>query len=161
MEKNNKKSGTISNLVAIIILLSLTCAVSIGYNFLGGFFSNRIASFETMLGEEQTINISGNGAYVVSANFAGTLVINSDIKQKITILKVCFCGKDKCGKLFGYTNWVDQTDGYIYLNQPLNANETVGLCEYVRFNCDDIKLQGNLNYIVSFIVEANDSPFSY
>ena len=165
--KNNK--GLVASLVAIIVLLLLTLAVSVVYNFIGGFYSSRISAFNKILGEEQTVRINKNGAYVVSLNFAGTLVLNADIKQKIIIVngnndlylraKVSLCEKDNCGKMFGYTNWVESRDGYIYLNQPILSNQTIGLCEYVRFDSGEFKLDSNLNYIVSFVIEASVVPY--
>ena len=108
------------------------------------------------------------GTYVASVNFSGTIVLGVDIKQKITIVngnnvlylraKVSMCEKDKCGKMFGYTNWYDAQDGYIYLLTPILPNETIGLCEYVKIY-DKIKLESNLNYIANFIVEASEEEF--
>ena len=165
----NNKKGLVPTLVAIIVLLSLTLTVSIVYNFIGGFYSSRISAYNRILGEEQTINTDLPGAYVSSFNFAGTLVLGADIKQKIIIknnqsvlylrAKISLCEKSFCGKIFGYTNWLDGDDGYIYLNQPVLPNETIGLCEYVRFDVDELDLQSNLNYIANIIVEASATKY--
>ena len=158
------KKVLVSSLIAIIVILSLTLTVSLIYNFVGGFYYSRFVSFNKVLGEEQLVNIKNEGAYVVSLNFAGTLVLDGDIKQKVIICngdnelylraKISLCESDNCGKLFGFTNWIDSDDGYIYLNQPILKNQTIGLCEYIKID-NNLKLESNLNYIVNIIIEAS------
>lgn len=167
MDKN-KKSQTAS-LIAIIVLLLIVSIVSIAFNFFGGFFYSRLTSFDVMLGEDQTIEIDYEGAYVCSMNFAGTLILGSDIKQQIYIqngqnplflrAKINFKGKDD-GILFGYSNWVQAEDGYVYFNQVLGSGEKIGLCKYVRFAENEI-LDSTIDYILDVVVEASAQAYIY
>lgn len=165
----NKSKNVI--LISTIVILSLICAISVIYNFVGGFYQSRITTFQKILGEEQTITIQKEGSFATACNFSGTILLNNDIKQEIYIkttnlnaplylrAKINLVGAASQNNLiFGYTNWVSGEDGYIYLNQTINSNEKIGLCRYVRFN-ENNKLESNLNYIIMFVVEASETKF--
>ena len=166
----NKKNSTFAVLISVIVLLSITCIISITYNFIGGFYYGRLVSFSKVLGEDEIVLINDDGVYSCSFSFGGTLVLNSNIKQNIYVqngekelylrAKVTIDNNDGIGYAFGIVNWVSGVDGYIYLNQPVGSHEKVGPCRYVKIN-DDIKLESNLNYILSVVIEASDSPFEY
>lgn len=173
MKKNIKKSKNrtiVASLIAVSVMLFIVCIVSITYNFIGGFYYSRISAYNYVLGMPQTIKIDNEGVYVAAANFSGTLVLGTSVAQQITIrnannklylrAKVSLCEKDNCGILYGYTNWVQCVDGYIYLSEPIDSNQSIGLCKYVKFNDEEIKLETNLNYIATFIVEASNLPFT-
>ncbi len=171
MSKN--KNGVIVSLVSIIVILAIVSIVSIIYNFNGGFYFSRVVQFDKVLGQEQTILIKGEGAYVTGCNFAGTRLLNDDIKQQINIktesiyeplylrAKVELAGsKMQKNMIFGFTNWVQSDDGYIYFNQTISSNEQIGMCKYVRLS-DENKFESNLNYMLIFVVEASKLPYSY
>lgn len=169
-KKESDKRGLIASLIAIIVLLSLTCTVSIVYNFIGGFYYSRMVSFNSILGEDQTIVINDEGAYACSMNFAGTLVWGSDIKQQVFLqnqeenlyvrARMLLDGKEMLGVLFGFVNWIQAEDGYIYYNQVLPKQDKVGLCKYVKIN-DDLKFETNMNYILTIVVETSLTPYEY
>lgn len=153
-------------------MLSVVCAISITYNFTGGFYFSRIIKYDKVLGEEQTIRINGSGAFVTSCNFNGTCLLDDDIKQMIYLettnaigplylrAKLQIVGINTDNLMFGFTNWTTKdNDPYIYFNQPINPNEKIGLCKYVRFSSDN-KFLTNVNYILQFIVEASANEFT-
>lgn len=158
--------------ISIIVILSVVCAISIAYNFTGGFYFSRILKYDKILGEEQTISVNDSGAFVTSCNFNGTCLLNDDIKQVIYIqttnlnqplylrAKMQVVGTNINNLMFGYTNWISkENDPYIYFNQPINSNEKIGLCKYVRFD-ESNKFVTNVNYILQFVVEASDVSFA-
>ena len=168
-----KESGKIvPTLVAVIILVSLIAIVSIIYNFLGGFYYCRVISFNKVLGEEQTIEISGEGAYVSACNFSGSLVVGANIKQLAYVqigetagglyLRAKFevDGMKNAGTMFGFANWIQATDGYLYFNQQSEALSRVGLCNTVNLNLQ-LELKSSTNYVVLFIVEASKMPWGF
>lgn len=168
-----KQKGLIITLISIIVLLSILCIVSVVYNFNGGFYLSRVVEYSKILGEEQTIIVEGSGTFTTACNFSGTTLLNDDIKQQINVktdnisepvylrAKIILVGeKEQNNVMFGFTNWVQAQDGYIYLNQKVNPNEQLGLCKYVRLNSNN-KLETNINYILVFVVEASNLEFSY
>ena len=170
MKKQNK---LVPSLVAVIILLAIIAGVSIAYNFLGGFYYCRVVEFNKVLGEEQTISINGQGAYVASCNFSGSLVVGAEIKQTINVVatnitsplflraKALVCGfEEKSATMFGYSNWVLAKDGYLYYNQSINAYNKVGVCNTVTLNVQ-MDIKSSENYIVTFVVEASENNWTY
>lgn len=168
-----KHKGVIVSLVAVVILLSLVCAISITYNFLGGFYYCRVIEYNKVLGEKQTIEVEGEGAYVVCCNFSGSIVINTDIKQPIDVLvtevETPLYLRAKFGinsinttnaQMFGYANWVQAVDGYLYFNQTVNSNERVGLCNTVSADVQ-MELKSSENYVMYFVVEASENEWTY
>ncbi len=171
-KKNKSLIVVLSSLVAI---LAIVCVISIVYNFNGGFYYSRITKYYKILGEEQTITITKQGAVATACNFSGTILLNDDIRQDVFIkannlqsplylrAKINIVGNvtdgNNLGIIFGYTNWVAQDDGYVYFNQQLANNEQIGLCKYVRFN-ENLKLESNIDYILQIIVEASLTPFA-
>lgn len=168
--KKDKKSVK-SILIAIIVILSIICTISIIYNFNGGFYYSRIVEYYKILGEGLEININQQGTEVVACNFSGTNLLNTDIKQEVTIktadiqaplylrAKTELIGATMQENImFGYANWVTSEDGYMYFKQTITSNEKIGLCKYVRLS-DNNKLETNINYILAFIVEASTTPF--
>lgn len=168
-----KNKGLIISLIAGLILVSIVCAVSITYNFLGGFYYCRVIEYNSLLGEEQTIEVSGEGSFVTCCNFSGSLVINSNIKQPLYVKTIST--KEPLylrakfgiinieipnGKMFGYTNWVQANDGYLYFNQPIMQNEKVGLANTVTANVQS-QLKSSENYIMYFVIEASKTPYEY
>lgn len=169
--KNNKR--LIISLIAAIISISIICIISIAYNFLGGFYYCRVIEYNSILGEEQTIEVSGEGAFTTCCNFSGSLVVNTNINQPIFVKTIST--KEPLylrakfgiinieipnGKMFGYTNWVQATDGYLYFNQPIMQNEKVGLASTITSNVQQ-DLKSSENYIMYFIVEASKTPYEY
>lgn len=168
------KKTLIVVLVFITAVLGIVCAVSIYYNFCGGFYFSRISKYAFILGEDNEIVVDGAGAYTTACNFSGTTLLNNDIRQDIFIktnnlqtplylrAKMNIVGNNvennNSGIIFGYTNWVQKDDGYIYFNQILLENEQIGLCRYVRFN-ENLKLESNVDYILVITVEASITPF--
>lgn len=171
VEQKNKK--LIKSLVATIILLVIFSGVSVAYNFLGGFYYCRVISFDKVLGEEQTINIDGVGAYVCACNFSGSLVVGSDVKQIIYVktleLETPIYLRAKCvlngidydgGKMFGFSNWINAEDGYIYFNQAVNSNQKIGMCNTIKIDIQ-MEIKSSTNYIVMFIVESSKTNWDY
>ena len=164
------KKTLIVVLVFITAVLGIVCAVSIYYNFCGGFYFSRISKYAFILGEDNEIVVDGAGAYTTACNFSGTVLTENDIKQNVYIksravnslylrAKIQVVGVTENNNImFGYTNWVQKDDGYIYFNQILLENEQIGLCRYVRFN-ENLKLESNIDYILVIIVEASITPF--
>lgn len=165
MADKNKK--LITTLVAIVILLSFVCIISIVYNFLGGFYRSRIVKYDKVLGETQTIDVTDKGVYCTACNFSGVALLDVDISQEIFIktsnlpnelnlrAKAVVVGESeqKC-EIFGYTNWVQgENDEYIYFNQKIDSYQQIGLCKYVRLN-SNLRLESNIDYILIFIVEV-------
>ena len=121
-----KNKGVIATLVSIIILVSVIAIVSIVYNFLGGFYYCRVVEYDKILGEDLVINVTGQGAYVGACNFSGSLVTDSNIKQKVDVnlekidnpmyLRAKF-GINGLNKNVGYmldaVNWIMAKDGYL------------------------------------------------
>lgn len=173
-EKKEKKWGKyhnlISSLIAGLVLIGIVAGVSITYNFLGGFYYCRVVSFEKVLGEEQTVVISGNGAFTCATNFSGSLVVGADIKQPINVMaldvdgelylraKAVVNGFEGGVAIMGYSNWVESEDGYIYFNQPISAFEKVGVCNLVRLDMQ-MELKSSSNYIIVFVIEASYTPW--
>lgn len=170
MTKKAKKIITI--LASLIVILSVAVAISIIYNFNGGFYFSRVVQFAKILGEEQTINVDGEGSFVTACNFAGTTLLGDDLSQQINVktsnieaplllrAKVELVGfKQQNNIIFGFTNWEQNEDGYIYFNQTIDANEQIGLCKYVRLDKNN-NLQSNQNYILVFVVEASANAFT-
>lgn len=168
-QKNQKK--LIITLASISVILFVICVGSIIYNFNGGFYFSRVIEYSKILGEEQTILLTGEGSSMTACNFSGTTLLGDDINQKINIktenlsqplylrAKVVLVGaKEQNNIIFGFTNWVQNDDGYIYFNQTIGENEQIGLCKYVRLSTQN-KLETNINYILIFVVEASSSPF--
>lgn len=165
-----KKKSLIVALSFIIAVLVIVSAVSIYYNFCGGFYFSRISKYSLVLGEDNEIEISNEGAFATACNFSGTILTDNDIKQTIKIKSTysqdlyvraklhIVGGKENNNLLFGYTNWVQKEDGYIYLNQPLLGNEQIGLCKYIRLNKAN-KFESNVDYILVVIIEAKVTPF--
>lgn len=171
--KDIKHTHQIKALVAIIIILSGFLIVSVVYNFLGGFYYCRVISFDKMLGEGQSIIVDGVGAYSCAANFSGSLVVGGDVKQPIEIIvgdienplylraKFKINGLDyNIGYMFGYSNWQQADDGYIYLNQSVNSFDKVGLCNTLRINAQ-MELKSSTDYIIVFIVEGSETQWDY
>ncbi len=163
------KKNIIISFSFVITVLVIICAISIYYNFCGGFYFSRISKYAFILGEDNKIEVNSDGAYITACNFSGTVLTDNDIKQEITILskasktlylraKIQVVGMYENNIMFGYTNWVQNEDGYIYFNQPLLENEQIGLCKYIRLNKNN-KFESNFDYILVVIVEASISPF--
>ena len=168
-----KRKGLVISLVAGIILLSALLVVSVIYNFLGGFYYCRVIEFEKVLGEEQTILVSGNGAFVSACSFSGSLVSDGNIKQPINVqvevpenplylrAKFGITGIDyRIGFMFGYVNWVEAEDGYLYFNQAVSAAGNIGLCNELKLNVQ-MDLKSSKNYVMYFVVEASESGWNY
>lgn len=162
-----KQKKLIITLVSVILILSFACLASLIYNFMGGFYKNRVVKYSKILGETQTIAITGEGVFCAACNFSGVVLLDDDISQKIYIktqnitqdlnLKAKIILPDfqgvKCD-MFGFTNWVTESgDDYVYFNQKVGSNEQVGLCKYIRLN-NQLKLESNLDYVLIFVVEA-------
>ena len=172
MKKKKVNKLTIT-LIAVIILLTIIAGVSIVYNFLGGFYYCRVIEYDTILGEEQTIIVDGEGAFVSACNFSGSLVVDADIKQAINIqtkeLENSLYLRAKCyvnefetkqALMFGYSNWIEASDGYLYFNQPIQSYSKVGLCNTLRLNIQN-NLKSSTNYVMLFIVESSENPYEY
>lgn len=171
--ENKKNKKTIAMFVAVVVILSALAVVSIVYNFLGGFYYCRIIEYDKVLGEEQTIYVDSDGAFLCSANFSGSLVLGADIRQKINIqakelieplflrarIKVNGFGFDS-SSMYGFANWVEASDGYLYFNQQLSSHDKIGLCNMVKINIQ-MDLKSNSNYIITFIVEASATSWNY
>ena len=168
-----KHKGLVISLIAGLVLVSLMCIVSIAYNFLGGFYYCRVLEYNTILGEKQTIEVSGEGAFISACNFSGSIVINTNIKQEVYVKTTAISEPLNLrakfgihninmqeGLMFGFSNWVQASDGYLYFNQAVNPNETVGLCNTVTANVQS-QLKSSENYIMYFVVEASTSPYEY
>lgn len=166
-----KHKGLVVSLIAGIVLLAILATVSIVYNFLGGFYYCRVIEYDKVLGEDQTVEITGEGAFVVACNFSGSLVLDVNIKQPINVLSLSddeLYLRAKAGinsfnanvLMFGYTNWVQATDGYVYFNQLVQKNENVGLCNTLGTNMQ-MNLKSSKNYILYFVVEASKTPYNY
>ena len=161
-----RKKALLISLISVIVILSLALTVSLIYNFIGGFYKSRITKFNKVLGEEQTIEIKQEGAYCLACNFSGITLLGVDLGQNILIKTKDIEGginvrarayvegfsELEC-MLFGYSNWVVEDDGGIMLNQSLGANESIGLCKYVRLN-EKLKLESNIDYILIIVIEA-------
>jgi len=173
LRERTKHKNQIKAFFAIIIILSGFLIVSIVYNFLGGFYYCRVISFDKMLGERQTIIIDGEGAFSCAANFSGSLVVGGDIKQPIDVLiedvetplflraKFKINGLDyNMGYMFGYSNWQQANDGYIYLNQQAQPFDKVGLCNTLKINAQ-MDLKSSTDYIMIFIVESSKTAWEY
>ncbi len=171
LQKKMKNKSKNVIYISVIVILSIVCLISIIYNFSGGFYYGRVVEYQKILGEEQTITISGQGSFVTASNFSGTTLLNDDIKQEIFLktsninvplflrAKIELVGAATQNNLmYGYTNWVSGEDGYLYLNQTIGSNEKIGLCKYVRLS-ENNKLETNINYILTFIVEASETEF--
>ena len=168
-KKLNKLNIT---LITLIVVLSLSLIVSIIYNFIGGFYYNRIIKYESMLGEKQEIIVTGNGAFAKSCNFSGALLIDKNFKQEVfisvknTTLPVYLRASSNISgfqnkvKMKGVTNWIIAEDGYYYLNQSVNNLEKIKLCEYLMYDLD-IQLNGNKDYIMTFLIEASYNEWEY
>ena len=172
-KKRKKNKAIITTLIAVVVLLSITSAVSIVYNFLGGFYYCRVVSFSHLLGEEQTINVGGVGAFNASCAFSGSLVVGADIKQPLTVEVESFNNplylrakyningiNENPGYMFGFVNWVLAKDGYLYFNQPVTTNQKIGLCNTLKINVQ-MELKSSTNYIMVFTVEASESAWQY
>ncbi len=170
---NKKNKKTIRTLVAVVVILSALASISIVYNFLGGFYYCRIIEYDKVLGEEQTIHIDSVGAFLCSANFSGSLVLGADISQKINIqakelleplflrARIKVNGFDfDSSSMYGFANWVEASDGYLYFNQQLNSYDKIGLCNMVKINIQ-MDLKSSSNYIITFIVETSETAWNY
>ena len=175
MEKKDqsKNKKIISSLIAVIVLISALAIVSIVYNFLGGFYYCRVISFDKVLGEEQTILIDDVGAFGCACNFSGSLVVGADVRQPINIqagaidsplyLRARFKINGlnfSNGYMYGYANWSQASDGYLYFNQVIEASEKVGLCSSLKINAQ-MDLMSSSNYIIIFVVEASETAWTY
>ena len=173
MQKQNKTSKNkkiISTLIAVLILVSIICALSVAYNFLGGFYYCRVISFQSALGQDQTIQVSGSGAFSCAANFSGSLVVESGVRQNVYVqsktlnnplylrASMSVNGFTSAGQMFGFTNWVMADDGYLYFNQPLKSNQKIGLCNTVELNLQS-KLRSDSNYIIILTIEASEAAW--
>ena len=171
--KKKKISKLTATLIAIIILLTIIAGVSIVYNFLGGFYYYRVIEYDTMLGEEQTIIVDREGAFVSACNFSGSLVVETDIKQVVNVqtkeiqnplhLRAkCFVSglDEKYGLMFGFTNWIEATDGYLYFNHPIESFSKVGLCNTLRLSIQ-AELDSSTNYVMIFVVESSETPYVF
>ncbi|MBE7074986.1 MAG: hypothetical protein E7376_03310 [Clostridiales bacterium] len=166
-----KQKLLIGTLISVIVFLSIVCVISIIYNFYGGFYFSRVVEYDKILGQEQTIEVTGEGSFAVACNFSGTILLDDDIRQDINIkslnltqnlylrAKVVLVGaKEQDNKIFGVTNWEEKNDEYIYFNQTISANEKIGMCKYVRLS-QNLILDTNKNYILIFIVETSYIAF--
>ena len=169
--KNNKK--IIISLIAVIILVSLVCVVSVVYNFLGGFYYCRVIKYDTMLGEDLMIDVNGEGAFVSACNFSGSLVTDSNVKQKIEVrvatpprpiylrAKMGINGmRMEDAFMFGLTNWIQATDGYLYFNQPVETEMSIGLCNEIKLNIQ-MELFSSTDYIMYFVVETSSENWNF
>ena len=166
----NKKKVLIICLVCSVIILSIVCIVSIIYNIIGGFYFTRLSEYNTVLGEDLNILIKDEGSYSTACNFSGTIVLNTDVKQKVFVetnlsensiylrAKMEVVGISNGGYMFGSTNWIMEDDGYLYLNQEVNSYEKLSICHFVRLN-ENLNIESNKNYIIIFTVEASYSPW--
>lgn len=172
-KQKKKNKILIPSLIAVVVLLAILSAVSVTYNFLGGFYYCRVLKFDKMLGEEQTISVTGEGAFVCACNFSGSLVSDGNVKQQINVTvdgtsnqlylraKFAINGVDADGQyMFGAINWVQADDGYLYLNQPLRANQSAMLCNQIKINSQD-QLRSNIDYIMYFVVESSETIWEY
>lgn len=167
-----KKNKTlVVSLIASLILVSVLCVVSIVYNFLGGFYYCRIIEYNNVLGEDLIINVGGIGAYVNACNFSGSMVTDSGVMQRVTIkigetnaplylrAKFGVCDVElENAQMKGYTNWTYGGDGYLYFNQPVNSNESVGLCNEIVTKMQ-MELKSSKNYVMYFVVETSDVEY--
>ncbi len=172
MKKQEKQKKVIITLVAVVSLLAITLAVSITYNFLGGFYYCRVISFNKVLGEEQTIDVIGEGAYISACNYSGSLVVSTEIKQVVNVKTLSLtapiylrarldAGEFKnAGTMFGFSNWQQATDGYVYYNNLVNSNTNLGLCNAIKLNVQQ-QIKSSTNYILCFVVEARLTPWEY
>jgi len=168
----NERRGLIVSLFAIIILLSVTCIISITYNFIGGFYYGRIINFYSLLGERQIILIDGEGAFTSSCNFSGTLILDENFKQEVEIdirevdrplylrAKAYISGINYNVKMAGITNWIYAEDNYLYFNQSVKALEKVNLCKYLMFD-SNLELDSYSDYIFTFVIEASEEAWNY
>lgn len=149
------------------ITLSIILMISLYYNYVGGFFFDRINSYSNVFGKDYTIQVNGFGGFSVSMNFDGNIVNGMEYAQKV---QANISGSvDSCKlrakafisnvdysenvNIYGYTNWTLENDGYLYFNQVVKGGEKVGICLYVRMPeekfFDSVK-----TYIMTILVEA-------
>lgn len=168
-----KNKGVVITLVSIIVLVSIVAVVSLVYNFLGGFYYCRVVSYDKMLGEELIIEVNGEGAYVSTCNFSGSLVVDVNIKQPVFVqinnvenplyLRAKF-GINGVEFLHGYMydsiNWVASKDGYLYFNQIANAYDKISLCNEIKLQIQD-ELKSSTNYVMYFVIETSKTAWEY
>ncbi|MBE7082142.1 MAG: hypothetical protein E7378_00460 [Clostridiales bacterium] len=171
MENKKESKKTIIILSSVIVLLSLVCIGSIIYNFMGGFYFGRIAEYNTILGEKLEIEVGGEGAFAKGCNFSGETILGTDIRQEVSLkfqnvqeplyVRARANVSSVRGEciIFGFTNWVQQNDGYIYLNQPIMSNQSIGLSQFVRLS-NNLKIEGDKNYILMFVVEVSKESWN-
>ena len=170
MKKDNKK--TVITLISIIVVLSITCVISIIYNLLGGFYFGRIVKYNAMLGEDLILKVEENGVSTISCNFSGTLVLGENFKQNVYIdvgamdassyirAKAFISGININIDMSGITNWVKANDGYYYFNQEVNSYDKIQLCNNLIFKTN-MNLDGYKDYIITFIVQASENEWAY
>lgn len=170
MKKDNKK--LIISLISVIVILSIISIISILYNFFGGFYFGRIVKYNTMLGEDITMVVENGGVYSVSCNFSGTLVLDKNFKQKVTLefkqmpelnyvrAKAHISGIGGTVKMTGVTNWIVANDGYYYFNQNVKSYENIQLCNNLMFD-SNLNLNSYKDYILTFIIEISDQEWNY
>lgn len=163
----SKRNRLVVTLVSVIVILGFVCLASLIYNFMGGFYKSRVIKYSKVLGEEQTITVTGEGVFCTACNFSGVTLLDNDISQNVYIktknlsqqlnlrarLILPEFQEIRCD-MFGFTNWITlNNDDYIYFNQQVGSNQQIGLCKYVRLN-NQLKLESNVDYVLIFVIEA-------
>lgn len=164
--KNKYKTKNII-LSSAVVILSIFCISNIIYIFFGGYYSSRVSTFDTVIGQPKNIEINGVGSYSAALNFSGNILLDDIISQEITASTNSISSdlnlrakaeisnfNDTQTILFGYTNWVNNLDdNYIYLNQIIKPNQKIGICKYVKLN-KNLKLKSDKNYTLLITIEA-------
>lgn len=170
MKKESKK--TIITLISIVVVLGITCAISIAYNFLGGFYLGRIERYNAMLGEDLNIKIKDEGIWGVGCNFSGTLILGENFKQNVFIdvtslqsplyirARAFISGVECDVNMSGTTNWIKAEDDYYYFNQPINSLDKLQLCNNLIFQ-SEMNLDGYKDYILFFVIQADTNNWDY
>lgn len=148
------------------IALSVILIISLYYNYVGGFYFDKINSFVNLLGNDFTMQAQNYGTVSTSLNFDGNVINGMEYAQKVQVnlssaLDSCklrakayisFVDYAQPVSIYGYTNWVLENDGYIYLNQEAQGGENIGVCMYIKIP-EEILFDSTKSYVMTVIVE--------
>lgn len=166
MQKKYDKK-VVSTLAFSLGVVSILFAISFCFNFFGGFELKPTETFDKILGENISVEMTDYGSQSVGLIFSGKSLPGDKIKQSIQIkmpnldlsqyklrAKAYVGHSDNSTnvELLGFGFWERGEDGYYYYKNNPQKLQEIGVCTDIVLP-QNISLKSNVNYVLIFTVE--------
>ncbi|MBO5884524.1 MAG: hypothetical protein J6Q51_01880 [Clostridia bacterium] len=161
---NKKNNDNTKNYIFAITVLSVLLALSLTYNFLGGFSFRNTLKNSFVVGDDYLIKMDEIGSKTVSFAVDGASLPGTVIKHKIQvvlpnlevdnlILRAKITINNEMVQIFGFDGWeLNEQKSYYNYNNGFFKNQTIGLCDEIKLG-ENLSLKSNIIYFMNVTVE--------